>query len=148
MSIPPLPKGMAADQTCLLANHLHSFAIHLLRGLRGADETSGLSPERLSVLSVVAFAGPITPSRLADVELVSRPAITKIIDALETMGLVNRQINPCDRRQIEIRITAMGEQAMELARKNRLEQIRAQLKVFSNEELELLGQAGVLLSKL
>ena len=44
---------------------LHSAAIHLLRGLRAADRASGLTPARLSALSVLVFGGPCTLGELA-----------------------------------------------------------------------------------
>ncbi len=44
----------------ILADVLHSAAIHLLRKLRREDAASGLNAPRLSALSVVVFAGPVT----------------------------------------------------------------------------------------
>ena len=47
------------------ADRLHSAAIHLLRRLRREDTKTGLSAPRLSALSVVVFAGPLTLGELA-----------------------------------------------------------------------------------
>ncbi len=88
-----------------MANRLHSVAIHLLRNARRVDRRTGLSPERLSVL---AYAGPRTMSELAEAEMVSRPAITRIVKALEAGGLVARQAHATDRRHVTLRATPKG----------------------------------------
>jgi hypothetical protein len=43
-----------------IADRLHSAAIHLLRKLRTQDDLSRLSAPKLSALSVIVFAAPIT----------------------------------------------------------------------------------------
>ena len=43
-----------------LANRLHSASIHLLRAVSRVDAESGLSPARLSALSVIVVGGPLT----------------------------------------------------------------------------------------
>ena len=48
------------DDAEVIADRLHSAAIHLLRRLRREDATSGLSAPRLSALSVIVFGGPLT----------------------------------------------------------------------------------------
>jgi len=45
------------DDAEVIADRLHSAAIHLLRRLRREDATSGLSAPRLSALSVIVFGG-------------------------------------------------------------------------------------------
>ena len=87
MSTPPLPSGLAPSSVLEVANRLHSAAIHLLRRARIADRDSGLSPERLSLLSVLVYAGPRTLSQLAEIEQVSRPAISRSVKALTKDGL-------------------------------------------------------------
>ena len=62
-----------------IADKLHSAAIHLLRRLRAEDDAIGLSAPRLSALSVVVFAGPLTLSELAAAEQVRLPTISRLI---------------------------------------------------------------------
>ena len=40
------------------ASELNSAAVHLLRALRATDRAAGLTPARLSALSVLVFGGP------------------------------------------------------------------------------------------
>jgi DNA-binding MarR family transcriptional regulator len=79
-----------AHDAKLLADQLHSAAIHLLRQLRKEDDASGLSAPRLSALSVVVFGGPITLGALARAEQVKPPTMTRLVDALEKDGYVKR----------------------------------------------------------
>ncbi|HEU0242165.1 MAG TPA: MarR family transcriptional regulator, partial [Micromonosporaceae bacterium] len=69
-----------------LANRLHSAAIHLLRAVSRADAESGLSPARLSALSVIVVRGPLTMTELAGIERVSPATITSTVSGLEAAG--------------------------------------------------------------
>ena len=60
-----------------LANRLHSAALHLLRQVATVDATSGLSPARLSALSVIIYGGPLTMTELARAERVSPATIRR-----------------------------------------------------------------------
>ena len=64
----------AGRETHRIADRLHSAAIHLLRGVRRADRETGLSPQRLSALSVVVFAVAFTFA-LVWVRLIMRATI-------------------------------------------------------------------------
>src|SRR5687768_18215141 len=101
------PAARAADQRspspALLADRLHSAAIHLLRRVRRADDASGLSAARLSALSVVVFAGPIRISALAKAEQVRTPTMTPIAAALARDGLVTREADTSDARAALLR---------------------------------------------
>ena len=53
------------ENAAAIADALHSAAIHLLRWIRKEDDRTGISPGRLSALSVLVFAGPIRLTDLA-----------------------------------------------------------------------------------
>ena len=84
-----------------LADALHSAAIRLLRSVRHVDQSSGLSPARLSALSVLVFAGPLTVGRLAAAEGVKSPTMTGIVNGLAGEGLVERRAASRDQRAVE-----------------------------------------------
>ena len=94
----------------ILADVLHSAAIHLLRKLRREDAASGLNAPRLSALSVVVFAGPVTLGDLAGAEQVRPPTMTRIVDALAEQGLVVKKKNAQDGRSTLIHATACGKE--------------------------------------
>jgi DNA-binding MarR family transcriptional regulator len=128
-----------------LADRLHSAAIHLLRRLRREDTASGLSPARLSALSVVVFGGPIRISELARAEQVRVPTITPIVAALEDGGLVTREQDPADARAWVLRATSRGEKLMAEGRARRVETLATQLRQVSAADRKALGRAAELL---
>ncbi len=141
MSSPPIPTGLADTRVTRIANRLHSAAIHLLRRARTADQTTGLSPERLSLLSVLCFAGARTVGELAGAEMVSAPAISRILNPLEEAGLVRRERATSDRRRVIVHATAKGRRMMDAARRRRLERIAAELERLDESELGVLEAA-------
>ncbi len=148
MATPPLPGGLTDDRVHRIANQLHSAAIHLLRRARVVDRQAGLTAERLSLLSVLSYAGPRTIGQLADAELVSRPAISRIVSALEDAGLARRKKTASDRRLVLVHATAKGRTLMEAARKRRLETIAAELAGLEGSALSALERAGPVLESL
>src|SRR5918999_289005 len=106
------PAAVPGDAATELADCLHSAAIHLLRRLRREDARTGLSGPRLSALSVVVFAGPITLGELAAAEQVKPPTMTRLVRALETRRLVAREADENDGRVVRLRATAKGRTLM------------------------------------
>lgn len=149
MSTPPLPSGMPDTALHRAANALHSMAIHLLRRARIADRQSGLTPERLSLLSVLVFAGPRTIGALAEIEQVSLPAISRIVSALEADGLAARTRSEDDARIVAVNATPKGRRQMEAARQRRLALVAQDLEGLTARELQglvdlarALGRSG------
>ena len=103
-----------------VADRLHSAALHLLRRLRTEDDALGVSPPRLSALSVVVFAGPIGIGALATAEGVAAPTMTRLVDGLERDGLVRRRPDPADARGVLVEATATGERVLTKGRRQRV----------------------------
>jgi len=148
MSTPPLPSGLEDTRLNRVANRLHSVAIHLLRRARQEDRATGLSPERLSLLSVLVYGGPCTASELAEIEMVSRPAITRTLNALEQAGLVVRERSQRDRRMVRVVATRSGRRLMERGRERRLRRIARELNVLGKQDLAKLDAATRMLETL
>lgn len=108
-----------------LADQLHSAAIHLLRHLRREDDAIGISAPRLSALSVVVFAGPVTLGRLATAEQVKPPTMTRIVTGLEKDGLVDRRDDANDGRLTQIHATAKGRRVLAAGRARRVATLAA-----------------------
>lgn len=130
-----------------LAHGWHSTAIHLLRQLRAEDRHSGLSPARLSALSVVVFSGPIRLGDLAKAEQVSAPTMTKIIQFLEQSGLVERQKQAQDARVNLIAATQAGKVAMAEGRDRRVRLLHGALERLDSEDQDQLAKALTLLQR-
>lgn len=126
---------------------LNSGAIHLLRGLAPVDRASGLTPARLSALSVLVFGGPTNLGRLAHAEGVAGPTMTRIVDALVDLGMAARRPSTDDRRVTVIEATERGDALMRAARRRRLEAIADALATLPPAEQDRLATAAALLDE-
>jgi len=144
----PLPPGVDETLVAQTANRLHSAAIHLLRWVRMADRETGVSPERLSVLSILAYAGPKTVGEIAELELVSPPAISRILNGMEKNGFVARERMEQDRRFVRVVATPKGRRLVDGARGRRLVRMASRLEALGEDELTTLQAATEILERL
>lgn len=119
-----------------LADRLHSASIHLLRRLRKEDAAGGLTGPRLSALSVVVLAGPVSMGALAAAEQVSPPTMTRLVSGLEAEGLVVRGPDPDDGRVVLVRSTPAGRDLLTRGRARRVAALAADLAVLGPAERE------------
>lgn len=131
----------AGDTATVLADRLHSAAIHLLRRLRRVDAATGLSGPRLSALSVVVFGGPLTLGELAAAEQVKPPTMTRLVRALEAHRLVVREPDEHDGRVVRLRATAKGRALMAEGRARRVSTLADGLRTLDTSELNALDGA-------
>lgn len=132
----------------VVANGLHSAAIHLLRGVRKEDERTGIGPARLSALSVIVFAGPMRLTELARIEQVKPPTMTKVIAGLEAGGLVRRRADAEDGRAVRLEATTRGTKLLQEGRRRRVARLAAALQPLSPEEVELLDRAAAIIERM
>lgn len=79
---------------------------------RIARERGGVGPVSWKVLHQLA-AGPLRSGELAQVCVLSRPAITELVEGLVGEGLVRRDEDPSDRRAVVVAMTAHGRRELE-----------------------------------
>ena len=130
-----------------VADRLHSAAIHLLRRLRVEDEALGISAPRLSVLSVLVFAGPKRMGELARIEQVEPPTMSRLVDGLVRDGLAVREPDPDDARAVRVRATRTGARTLRRGRAKRLETLRSTLASLSPTDLAVLGDGVEVLER-
>ncbi len=147
-STPPLPGGLRGDRAEHLANRYNSRAIHLLRRIRQADRELGVTPSRLSALSVLVFGGPRTLGALAGDEQVAAPTMSRIVAGLERAGLVRRERDPADARRVILHATEAGRRLMERGRALRIERLAAELRALPPADLDTLERAAEVLERL
>ncbi len=131
-----------------IADRLHSAAIHLLRRLRRTDEATGLSPARLSALSVVVFAGPRTLGELASIEQVRPPTMTHLVRGLGQQGLVRRESDDDDKRVARISATQKGRQLLERGRQLRLRGLTERILTLDAPDIAALEAAIPIIERL
>ena len=130
-----------------IAFELNSVAIHLVRRLRRADESLGVSAARLSALSVLVFGGPCSINQLAAAEQVAGPTMSKLVAALEASGFVARAPDPSDARAVVLRPTSKGHALMERGRRQRVERLARELRNLPAKDLATLAQATEILRR-
>jgi DNA-binding MarR family transcriptional regulator len=135
-------------EAVVVADRLHSAAIHLLRRVRQHDTLAGEGPARLSALSVLVFAGPKTLGELAAAEQVRPPTMSRIVAGLVRSRLVEISADPRDARRLRIRATAKGTRLLQTARQRRIADLAAHLGALPGEALAKLGQAAEILKTL
>ncbi len=102
------PRFRTVEQEAFV--NLQRTADALLMGVEKTLKPSGLSPTQYNVLRILRGAGP---EGLACGEVASRmftrdPDMTRLLDRLETRGLVTRAREEDDRRVVTTRITPAG----------------------------------------
>ncbi|HEY0414598.1 MAG TPA: MarR family transcriptional regulator [Allosphingosinicella sp.] len=132
---------MGLDDVQDMAGRLHSAAIRMLRMLRREDRASGLTGPRLSALSVLVFAGPMSLAELAAAEQVSPPTMTRVVEALVQAGLVTREAEPNNRRRVRIAATAEGARLLEEGRERRVRALTERLARLAPSERRALARA-------
>jgi DNA-binding MarR family transcriptional regulator len=75
----------------------------------GAD---AISPGRMTALSLIGMEPGVTQSALAERLAISRAAMVKVIDALESRGFIERRATEGDRRSYALNLTAEGHQEL------------------------------------
>ena len=139
---------MAEGSVEELAQELNSVAIHLVRRLRKADESLGVTPARLSALSVLVFGGSRTLTELAAAEQVSGPTMSRLVTALESDGLVRRSPMPGDGRAFLLEPTTDGRRLMHRGRRQRVVRLAAELAGLSAGDRKTLAAAARILRSL
>jgi len=139
--------GPQAD-AMVVADRLHSAAIHLLRRVRKQDGATGEGPARLSALSVLVFGGAKTLGELAAAEQVKPPTMSRIVAGLARSRLIEITADRQDARRMRIRATAKGTRLLQKGRKLRITYLASHLDQLAPQELAKLGEAMEILQGL
>jgi DNA-binding MarR family transcriptional regulator len=130
-----------------LAARLRLVLNRLARRLR--SQTPGdLSPSRTSALVTIELQGPITLGRLAAYERVSPPGVTRMVAALEELGLVRREADPTDRRVARVSLTAEGRRTVQATRTRKTAYLARRLGTLDEPELAAVRAALPVLERL
>jgi DNA-binding MarR family transcriptional regulator len=139
--------GSNADPADLAAR-LASLGTVLQRQLAQADVGEGLTRARLSVLALLVLGGPRRLGELAAAERVRPPTMTRLVQAMETDGWVERTPDPADRRSIIIRATTAGEAQLEQSRRQQLAPLADAIAALDTADRHTLGESVDLLERL
>ena len=81
----------------------------LVRMLRQESEGTAVGPGGVSAMVTLSrHEGGLRLGELAEIEGVSAPSLTRIVNALDELGLVGREPDPLDGRAQRVALTATG----------------------------------------
>lgn len=92
-----------------LLKHVHE---HWLTAHRAALDPLGISGRQLAVMHAVAEAASPSQQEAADQLSIDRTTMVALIDELEGLGLVARQVDAADRRRNVVALTARGRRVL------------------------------------
>ena len=134
--------------TAALAHDLRLAVMRFSRRLRNQRVDTSVTLTHLAALSTLQRHGPMSPGELATHERVQPPSMTRVVVALEGMGLVTRTPHPTDGRQVIIGLTPAAEELLGAEARAREAWLSERLHELAPEEREVLREASVIIDKL
>jgi DNA-binding MarR family transcriptional regulator len=101
----------------------------------------GLSPARLTALSIIAIEPAINQAALAQRLAITGPSVLKLVDSLEAAGLIERTDCLGDRRRYQLALTTLGRakmQELQLQKAHLEESIAGRLTASERKQLMAL----------
>ncbi|MFD6448434.1 MarR family winged helix-turn-helix transcriptional regulator [Promicromonospora sp. NPDC060204] len=118
------------------------------RRLRAERGEADLPEGQFGILTVLHKHGEMSPGSLAEHERVRPPSMTRAVNTLAELGLVEKVEHATDRRQVVVRLTAAGEREVAETRRRRDAWLTKQLSTLTVEEREILAGASELLIRI
>ena len=112
-----------------------------MRWVMEALKPSGLTPPQYNVLRILRGARPeaLKCSTISERMITNDPDLTRLLDRLESVGLVEKSRDTADRRAMNVRITARGLQVLESAATAVREKIDVAMAPLGKKKLETLA---------
>jgi DNA-binding MarR family transcriptional regulator len=134
--------------TAALAHDLRLAVMRFSRRLRNQQVDRSVTLTHLAALSTLQRHGPMSPGELASHERVQPPSMTRVVVALEGMGLVTRTPHPTDGRQVVIGLTPAAENLLTSEARAREAWLSGRMRELTAEEQAVLREAAVIMDKL
>jgi DNA-binding MarR family transcriptional regulator len=134
--------------TAALAHDLRLAVMRFSRRLRNQRVDQSVTLTHLAALSTLKRHGAMSPGELAGHERVQPPSMTRVVVALEGMGLVTRSPHPTDGRQVVIDLTPAAEELLTAEARAREAWLTGMLERLSVEERAVLYEAAAIMDKL
>lgn len=136
------PKGVS-----VLSEDLRLACMRISRRIRFESTDEDLAPHHFSVLARLED-GARTPRRLADIEKVSAPSMTRTVGSLVDAGLAARHDDPEDGRRVLVELTSEGIAALDQIRRRRGRWMSERVRELSGEEQATLAGAAEILTRI
>ena len=139
------PTLLTTQQLTHMATDLRLACMRISRRVR-YESSHDVAPHQFSVLCRLEET-PRTPGELAEIERVAKPSMTRTVAALVERGLVARQPDPTDGRQVILSITPEGTASVRAIRRKRDAWMASRVATLTPEEQDVLRRAAVILDR-
>ena len=130
-----------------LPTRLRLAIARMARRLR-QEAGDDLSPSMTAALATIDRHGPLAPSRLAELERIKRPTVTRVLQRLEEEGLVERSEDPDDRRSAVVCVTKEGAALLKKLRSRKNAYLAKRLRELPDDDVKALERAADVLERL
>ena len=120
----------------------------LVRRVRAAAASDGLSMTEALVMARLAREGPATTADLARAESMKPQSMGTTISALEEMRMVESTPHPTDGRQVNIALTAKGAAVRKSSKEAKRTWLAQAIARLDEQERETLFKAGGIIKRL
>lgn len=136
---------MNPQQRRAMSDELRMICMRISRRTR-FENVESVAPHQFSVLCKLQ-GEPLTIGALADAECVSRPSMTRTVDALAADGFLVRVADDHDRRRTWVHLTATGRDVVQQTKRSRDVWMNDRVAELSDEECEVLARAAEILGR-
>ena len=144
-SSPGPTRPQTPQQLARMAADLRLACMRISRRVR-FESSHDVAPHQFSVLCRLEDA-PRTPGELADIERVAKPTMTRTVGAHGDRGLVLRQDDPADGRQVIMSLTDEGRRTLVAIRRRRDAWMSSRVSSLTVEEQDVLARATDILNR-
>jgi DNA-binding MarR family transcriptional regulator len=106
-----------------------------------AGAQAGLTPTRTSLLHTIDRLGPLRLSELAAEEGINPTMLSRIVADLADGGLIDRLVDPQDKRAALVTTTREGRKLIERMRRERTDVLSVAIGALSDQERRLIERA-------
>jgi DNA-binding MarR family transcriptional regulator len=131
-----------------LAHELRIAVMRFSRRLRSQRVDTSVTLTHLSAMSTLRRHGAMSAGELAGHERVQPPSMTRVVGALEAMGLITRTPHPTDGRQVVIELTSPAHDLLDAEARAREAWLFDRLQQLSPQERQILEDAATIMDKL
>ncbi len=110
------------------------------------EGTHEVAPHQFSVMARLVD-GEKTPTRIAEIERVSTPSITRTLNCLQDDGIITRTPHPTDGRQVMVTLTDKGREIVARTLARRDSWMAERLATLTDTQLDVLRDAVEILAE-
>jgi DNA-binding MarR family transcriptional regulator len=135
------------ETTGVNAARLRFILMRLARTLR-RESRSRLTASQISALATLEESGPLRISTLATHESMDPSVATRVVAGLESLGLVERKVDPHDKRACLVDLSDVGRRELLELWNERTHELNARLELLSHAERRSIESALPALEKI